>query len=180
MKRFISKKRIKLPRYKIIILKLLSIFLILTFLNISLNFFLTKINNTHLLNILNTNSFGSLSSFIFSKENLLYNNIYGLNLHTSKETSTKTPNKTALNLSPIVYIYNTFQTSKYKNTYYNSYNITPQITHASLIFQEYLKNNGIPSLVEKGNVAQTLKENNLAYTNSYQASRLLLEIQLSL
>ena len=176
MRRFISKKRIKLPRYKIYFLKLIFFFLFILFLNISLNIYLSKTNHQTLLNTFGASSFGNLlpSYNLFTKDKLFYHNVYGFS--PDIPVSNTNSNITDLLVSkPVVYLYNTFQTSKYKNNYYNTYNINPVVTEASLIFQEYLKKEEIPALVELESVAKTLKDNNIPYNLSYRGSRLLLE-----
>ena len=78
-------------------------------------------------------------------------------------------------LTKTVYLYNTFQTDQYKNNYFSSYSIGAYVLQASFILSEYLKDYGIGSLVEEESMAKVLKEENISYTNSYAASRILLE-----
>jgi len=129
--------------------------------NISLNHFQEKA----LLNSINTNTYG-----LKFNNNCFFHNIYGFDINSSLNPSIQN-----LSSQPLVYIYNTYQTDKYQNNYYSTYTINPVITSANLIFREYLKNNNIPALIETKSVAKILKENNLDYSLSYRASRILLE-----
>lgn len=174
MKRFIARKKIKMPRYKVIGIKIFIILSILLGLNILVNMYIDLFLNKDTLNVLNLNAFGLDKYYI--NNNLLYKNSYGMNIYFDKVVSSNNNNLTEfiINTEPIIYIYNTFQTDKYLNKYYNSYNIEPVITQASLILQEYLKNAGINSIVEVSSVAKVLKDNNIDYTLSYRGSRILL------
>lgn len=180
MKIFIAKKRIKLPRYKLyyIILSLSIILIIL--LNITLNIFL-KNNEEPFLDIFLGNSFGNITTHNINNMHdfLFYRNIWGLNIKKDTQATNINPNIKDIIITPestkIVYIYNTFQTSKYQANHLSSYSITPVITQASLILQEYLTNLNIGSIVETKKIAEVLKEEDIAYTNSYKASRILME-----
>ena len=76
---------------------------------------------------------------------------------------------------PIIYIYNTHQEEKYQSGTLLPYNITPTIFMASKMLKEYLEDEGIPTLVEENNVADTLRSMNLKYGSSYKVSRMFLE-----
>ena len=75
----------------------------------------------------------------------------------------------------IVYIYNTFQTDKYKSNYFNSYSVSSYVTQASFMLKEYLSSFNIGSIVEEESVVKVLKEQNIMYSNTYAASRILME-----
>jgi len=175
MKRFIGKKVIKVPRYKLIyILTFFSICLIILF-NIIFTLFLRNVNlDTNKLNttkyLYGLNSKNNIRS-IFER------NLYGYKLIKDKPVIENKTNfkDLVIDSEPLIYLYNTFQTDKYKNNYYNSYNINSFVTQASKILSEYLKNYNINSIVEDKSVAKTLKENNIPYTNSYKGSRILLD-----
>lgn len=77
--------------------------------------------------------------------------------------------------NPIVYIYNTHQTEKYKYNKLESYNIDYTVMFASYILQSYLNDYNINSYVETDSISKLLQENNLKYQDSYRASRILLE-----
>lgn len=76
---------------------------------------------------------------------------------------------------PIIYIYNTHQEEKYQSGTLLPYNITPTIFMASKMLKEYLEDEGIPTLVEENNVADTLRSMNLKYGSSYKISRMFLK-----
>ena len=69
----------------------------------------------------------------------------------------------------------TFQTDKYKSNYFNKYSVSSFVTQASFILSEYLAKYGVGSVVEEESVAKIRKEEDIAYTYSYRASRILLE-----
>ncbi len=176
MKRFIARKKIKIPRYKVILSKIIIFMLILFSLNIIVNIYIDLFLSNNMIKIIKVNSFGNIIDKYSFNSNLLYKNSYGFNIYLDKKVSSDNSNITDLviDTKPLVYIYNTFQTDKYTNNYYSSYNINPVITQASLILQEYLKKEGISSLVELSSVAKVLKENNIDYSLSYRGSRILL------
>lgn len=122
--------------------------------------------------VLVSNSVGNNS---YDFESLFYNNTFGLKFSSSVQVSNNANLQEVIDDNPLIYIYNTFQTDKYKSNYYNSYNINSVITQADLILQEYLKLEGINAMVELESVAKVLKDNNIMYANSYKGSRILLE-----
>ena len=164
MKRFITRKKIKVPRYKILYFLIFSIITFMIIINIGVNIFLNSIDKDKLSNSIYSNSFGNLFK---SNNNLFYENVFGLPFNDTKVNGEVE--------EPIIYLYNTFQTDKYVNPYYSSYSINPVVTQGNLILQEYLKKLNINSLVEKESVAKTLKDNNIEYTLSYKGSRILME-----
>ena len=76
---------------------------------------------------------------------------------------------------PIIYIYNTHQSEKYKYSKNNNFNLDYTVEFASLILKDYLEKLGIASVVEDASMNEVLKDNNLKYYQSYKGSRLLLE-----
>ena len=76
---------------------------------------------------------------------------------------------------PIIYIYNTHQSEKYKYSKNNNFNLDYTVEFASLILKDYLEKLGIASVVEEASMNEVLKDNNLKYYQSYKGSRLLLE-----
>ena len=167
MKRFISHKKIKVPRYKLWLARL--IFGILVF-SLSV-MFLKKIPLVNNYNFLKRELGIKDSSSIWPY-------VLGFKDIESKSVNKNVDNIEELvvsNPDPKVYIYNTYQTYKYKLNFYNSYSISPIITNSNLILKEYLKKWGINSIVETTSVVKTLKDNNLNYQDSYKGSRILLE-----
>lgn len=171
MKRFITKKKIKVPRYKILYIITFFIIVLMIVINMGVNICLKSLNKEKIINMVESNAFGNIFD-LNNKDNdnnMFYKNIYGFSFFKDSKVNGE------INTEPIIYLYNTFQTEKYVNPYYSSYSINPVITQANLILQEYLKNLNINSLVEKESVAKTLKDNNIDYTLSYKGSRILLE-----
>ncbi len=164
MKRFITRKKIKVPRYKILYFLTFLIITFMIIINVGVNIFLNSIDKDKLSNSIYSNSFGNLFK---SNNNLFYENVFGLPFNDTKVNGEVE--------EPIIYLYNTFQTDKYVNPYYSSYSINPVVTQGNLILQEYLKKLNVYSLVEKESVAKTLKDNNIEYTLSYKGSRILME-----
>jgi len=169
MKRFITKKRIKIPRYKLLYIFTFLIIVFLIIINIGINIFLKSFNNEDLVNILVSNAYGNIFYGNKRNNNIFYKNVYGFPFNNDSTASSATYEE------PLIYLYNTFQTDKYVNPYYSSYSINPVVTQGNLILQEYLKKLNITSLVEKDSVAKTLKDNNIEYTLSYKGSRILME-----
>ena len=77
--------------------------------------------------------------------------------------------------TPLVYIYNSHDTEKYKIEYKYEYTITPDVKLTSYILQEKLDNLGIKSIVETRSVNKILENNNWPYRESYKASKSLIE-----
>lgn len=76
---------------------------------------------------------------------------------------------------PIVYIFNTHQTEKYKSDYLETYNISSTVLVAAKILKEYLKDLGINAIVEEDNVEEKLHSLNWKYGYSYKVSRMFME-----
>lgn len=85
----------------------------------------------------------------------------------------------SINSNNKVYIYNTHDTEKYNLPYTSDYSIIPDVTLASKILKEYLKNYNINSYIETSSMKEYLSKNKLKYTDSYKASRYFLEKNLT-
>ncbi len=173
MQRFVSRRVIKIPRYKLLIIKVVSIFIIILIIYFSISIFISS-NNSKLLYLINYNSFGNNlnSPYIYNKDLYLYKNSFGL-IPYSKTTNYNSNNMKDLIISkPLVYLYNTFQTAQYQSTNNNDYNINPISSTATLILAEYLRKEGINSQVELTSINALVKEKN--YSNNYLASKELL------
>ena len=79
MQRFVSRRVIKIPRYKLLIIKVVSIFIIILIIYFSISIFISS-NNSKLLYLINYNSFGNNlnSPYIYNKDLYLYKNSFGL------------------------------------------------------------------------------------------------------
>lgn len=103
----------------------------------------------------------------FDKEKLL--NLITLNSGLNKVFSENKENE------PLVYLYNTFQNAQYTNPNSNTYNINPSVKEVNLILKEELKKYNINAITETENMTKTLQDNDIDYTDSYKASRILME-----
>lgn len=142
---------------------------------ILLNFILTFNNANILATYIISNNFGLKNNYL---NNIFIKNIWGFDIKKIKEVNREVNEEEELvvkNKKPVIYLYNSYQTDKYKKNYYSSYSINPVVTTASLILKEYLESKGINTLVENRNIAVTLKENNNEYYEVYKASRVLME-----
>ena len=180
MRRFITIKKKTVPRYKLYYFVLVFLILIIFLFNLLINFLLNHVSEDSFLNVLVGNSFGNVTEYQISnlRKEYLYRNSFGVffedTLPVMGENSSL-ENIVSHDLTNVVYIYNTFQTDQYLSNYFNSYSIASYVTQASLILSEYLKEQEIGSIVEDQSVVKVAKENDIPYTNSYAASRILLE-----
>jgi len=176
MKRFKTKKHIKIKYKKILILLLTLIITII------------------ILKILNTIKIIKLDPI----QTLKYQNIYEKK-HIKQELINITsqilridikkpetilnhmipyekPNKkkyyTVKEEQPLIYIYNTHQTEEYIG---NNITPTPTVKTAAYYLKEQLEKENIKTIVEEQNIQEILKNNNWNYTDSYKASRINLE-----
>lgn len=108
---------------------------------------------------------------------------YALNTEISKDEEVffvenhdidiKEDNK--LSDEPLVYIYNTHQTEKYKSSFLEAYNVSSTVLIAAKILKEYLEDLGIKTVVEEGDVVSKLHSMNWKYGYSYKVSRMFME-----
>ena len=180
MKRFITLKRKSVPRYKLYYFVFIFLILIIFLFNFLINFLLNHVSGDSFLNVLVGNSFGNVTEYQTSnlRREYLYRNSFGIlfpNTLPVMEEKHSLENIVNYDLTNVVYIYNTFQTDGYLSQLFNSYNTRSYVTQASFILSEYLKEWEIGSIVEEKSVVEVAKEENIPYTNSYAASRILLE-----
>ena len=180
MRQFIAKKRIKVPRYKLCYFLLAFSILLIFVVNLVIHFFLNFIGQESFFDLFLGNSFGNILEYRMNyfPEDYLYQNAFGFSLSEDEmvwKENDSLENIVDSDLKDVVYIYNTFQTDKYKSNYFSSYSINSFVTQASFMLQEYLKEYSVGSIVEQMSVVQVLKEEGIPYTNSYAATRILLE-----
>lgn len=180
VRQFITRKRIKIPRYKLYYLAFVFCVIIIFLFNVVLTFVLDGENGEEFSNVLVGNSYGNVVEYHFSgiDNSYLFQNSFGIKKHLEDsviQIDGTLEEIVIQDLKEVVYIYNTFQTDKYKSNYFNSYSIASYVTQASFMLGEYLKDYGIGSVVEEESVVEISKSENIPYTNSYAASRILLE-----
>ena len=177
MKQFITHKKIKVLRYKLYYFIFALVVFMIFFLNLFVSFFLNHVSYDGFKNVLVRNSFGS-STASFLDTNALYYNSFGFPYDSSEmviDTNYSLKDIYVKDYDQVVYLYNTFQTDQYKSNFFHSYSIASYVTQASFILSEYLEDENIGSVVEEASVVKVAKEHDIPYTNSYAASRILLE-----
>lgn len=75
------------------------------------------------------------------------------------------------NKEPSIYIYNTHESEGYMDNNLKDYNINPNVKMASYLLQGLLEKENINSIVEEGSMSKYLSDNNIPYSESYEASR---------
>jgi len=180
MKKFKSKKHMKLKYKRIILVILITIISILI---------LKKVGT---LKIIQLNSIETLEySNIYKKRNIkketqkLIKYIFKIDINkpttilkkvipyeTSNKYKTYKTIKNEVENEPLVYIYNTHQQEEYIG---NDLTPNPTVLTASYYLKDNLEKLGIKTIVEETSIKETLEKNNLNYTQSYIASRINLE-----
>ena len=177
MKKFIARKRIKVPRYKIYYFLLACSVFFVFILNIFVSLVLKSDMGNTFLQLLASNSLGGIIN-TWDNASYVYQNVFGLDKQKEETVSNNydsIENVVVEENKDIVYIYNTFQTDKYRSNYFNSYSVSSYVTQASFMLKEYLSSFNIGSIVEEESVVKVLKEQNIMYSNTYAASRILME-----
>ena len=177
MKKFIARKKIKVPRYKIYDFLLSCSVFFVFILNIFVSLVLNSDMGNTFLQLLASNSLGGIIN-TWDNASYVYQNVFGLDKQKEETVSNNydsIENVVVEENKDIVYIYNTFQTDKYRSNYFNSYSVSSYVTQASFMLKEYLSSFNIGSIVEEESVVKVLKEQNIMYSNTYAASRILME-----
>lgn len=112
-----------------------------------------------------------LSNITFDNTSVRENNNDDTSQITDKSNTKEVLNST----KPIIYIYSTHDTEGYFSSYFNIYNIKPDVKIASYYLQEKLNDLGLNTIVEKRMIKDALNKNNWVYKDSYKASRIYLE-----
>ena len=112
-----------------------------------------------------------LSNATFDNTSVTENNNDDTSQITDKSNTKEVSNST----KPIIYIYSTHDTEGYASSYFNIYNIKPDVKIASYYLQEKLSDLGLNTIVEKRMIKDALNKNNWVYKDSYKASRIYLE-----
>lgn len=112
-----------------------------------------------------------LSNIKFDNTSVTENNNDDTSQITDKSNTKEVLNST----KPIIYIYSTHDTEGYASSYFNIYNIKPDVKIASYYLQEKLSDLGLNTIVEKRMIKDAINKNNWVYKDSYKASRIYLE-----
>lgn len=189
-KRFKRRAKFKYFVIKVIMFSLIALFSFVFIFKIFYNKIDIKIDNTKYIDYLVKDALGSYEigdiTTLTSTEFLLkyslglekVDNLIAEEVVEEKEkVEVKDKEKEEDNISskPIVYLYNSHQTEKYKTPFIESFNIDNTVLIASYILKEYLADLGINAIVEDKKVKDILNANNWKYGSSYRASRILME-----
>ena len=179
-RKFKGKKKYQISKIIKLGFIFIIIYLIFRFFNIRINF---QINDSMLNTIINDNNSLSdnniinrvLKNNIHSKINnpssLLATSFYTNNKKQTKNNIKEVSITKTKNDKPIVYLYNSHQSETYSMEYMEDYNVNPNVLMVSHMIQERLNNLGINTLVEENNISKYLKDNDMKYYQSYEASR---------
>ena len=183
MKKFKSKKHIRI-KYKKVLYTIISTVLLLLILKNILSLRIMKLNPIKTLEHSNIytdkNIEKELSEFITQILKIDINKPTTILKHMIPyETPNLEPRKYAVKKEkkeqtqePLIYIYNTHQTEEYIG---NDITPTPTVLTAAHYLRDNLEKMGIPTLVEETSIPEILKNNNWNYDQSYKASRINLE-----
>lgn len=185
-RKFKTKRKI---RFKKLILLIIVVYLVCVIRNYTLNIKLINSNEKFIYTTLdNSNNYvytNKKSNNIINKiseyvENNIFNNpIFFLksqiNYNNEKKESKNVSFLYEKNTLPLVYIYNSHQGENYGMKYLEEYNITPNVLMAANMLKEKLESNNIKTVVEEENILEYMKNNNMSFAKSYQASRVFLE-----
>ena len=178
MRKFKSKKKIKSSKLIKFLIIILIIFFLYKFLNIKFNF---KFNDKFIKYLINDNNYVSSENIY---KNIIDNNTHDIinnpinllatNFHykyEKKEDIKVVSNEKIEDNKPVVYLYNSHQGESYSMEYMEDYNINPTVLTTAFMIQERLNKMGINSIVEEANISEYLKNNDMKYYQSYEASR---------
>lgn len=181
MKKFKSKKHIKI-KYKKIFIAIITIILSILILKKVGTLKIIKLNPVQTLEYSNIYKTGNLKKDIQKTINeILRIDINKPTTILNKMIPYQTPNKKIdfriiknekKESDPLVYIYNTHQKEEYLG---NDITPNPTVLTASYYLKDNLEKMGIKTLVEETNISEILENNNWDYDQSYKASRINLE-----
>ena len=184
-RKFKSKKRINLPKtFKWIIIFIIIIYVLKYFKISLLNISVPKTDERFIKYILddynyyssgnkdNDNIFNFFlvylkNNFITNPKQILSNN-FNYKINENQEVAVVND---ITESEPLVYIYNSHPGETYSLEYMEDYNINPNVQMVSYIFKENLDAIGINTIVEDADISKYLKENDMQYYQSYEASR---------
>ena len=137
-----------------------------------------KITNKEFVNLITTNTFqeNTLLDFILEKTKEASNPIKKMNQDYQKYMI-KEIKKPVIEEQekPLIYLYNTHQTEEYASSNYIEFSMNPTVIINNYILQDIFSKNSLPSIVEESSIKEILNKNSWNYSNSYKASRILME-----
>ena len=137
-----------------------------------------KITNKEFVNLITTNTFqeNTLLDFILEKTKEASNPIKKMNQDYQKYMI-KEIKKPVIEeqKKPLIYLYNTHQTEEYASSNYIEFSMNPTVIINNYILQDIFSKNSLPSIVEESSIKEILNKNSWNYSNSYKASRILME-----
>lgn len=173
MKRFKTRRKLKIPKIFKILIIIVIIFLLYKAFHLKINF---KLNDEFIKYFLNDNNYVSNNNIY---KNIISSNPYNkinnpisllaTNFHYKEKEVEQVEIKQEE--KPLVYLYNTHQTEAYSMEYMEEYNVTPTVYTAAYMIKERLDKMGLYTIVEDASIPNYLNENNMKYYQSYDASR---------
>lgn len=182
MKKFKSKKHIKI-KYKKILLTLISTLITIIILRTILSLKIFKLNPVKTLDYSNiyttknikkeiTQLITQITRIDINKPTTILKQMIPYEQPNIEPKKYIVKNQKTDAQEPLIYIYNTHQTEEYIG---NEITPTPTVLTAAHYLKDNLEKMGIPTLVEESSIPEILKSNNWNYNQSYKASRINLE-----
>ena len=179
MNKIITKKKLKKLKVKILFI------LVMTSLGIFINYKVFEksklklkdkevidlvINNTYTYD--NTNIFEKIIDKTLEASNpiKILNKDYNKHLVKEEKIIQEEDKK-----NPVIYLYNTHQTEEYKTSDLIDFTLYPTVMINDYILEDIFNKNNYQTVIEESSISDILKENNWKYSNSYKASRILME-----
>lgn len=124
-----------------------------------------------IININESQKIKNIIKNIYNKPNVLLPE----KMNNNKKVESSIEKEKETEEQPLIYIYNTHQTEEYSSSKFIEYNIKPTVMVADYILEDYFNKNNYKTIVEQESIKEILNKNNWKYSNSYKASRILLE-----
>lgn len=176
-KKFRGRRKAKSSKIIKILLLLFIIFILYKFFSAKFNFKIDDIFLKYIINDYNNASNDNILYKLINKNThnlinnpsrLLATNFYSINKE-EKEKESIVYNEQ--DNSPIIYLYNSHQSEGYSMEYMEDYNVNPTVQMAANIMKERFDKMGLYTIVEDNDISAYLKENDMKYYQSYEASR---------
>lgn len=173
--KFISKKK-KRKLNKLFFISMLLIGLVISYKTLEKS--KIKIKDKDFIDIITNSTFTSNNSLlnkVIDKSLELTNPIKRLNMEYSKYISEEEKPVLKKDHNPTIYLYNTHQTEEYQSSSYAEFSVNPTVMMNDYILEDVFNKNGYYTYVEESSIKEILNKNKWNYSNSYKASRILLE-----